>query len=152
MAEAVLLCEAVSTRPVEPPQATQGSGSSGRAPTAAAAASKEEGSSTLMHYRPRLQGVRIADDGVSKDVLSLLFQLVQWQMRKADKFREVLPPLLVMPTCHFLGAGDAVPCFHRAWMSPAVMLAMRLQAYIHLSVEIPVVPDLLVSCNLQLVL
>lgn len=44
-----------------------------------------------MHYRPRLHGVRLADDAMGKDVLGLLFQLVQWQMRKADKFREVWP-------------------------------------------------------------
>lgn len=86
MAQAGLLCEAVSTRPVEPQSTPSSSNGSGRA-----VAAKEEGGSTLMHYRPRLHGVRIADEAVSKDVLGLLFQLVQWQMRKADKFREVWP-------------------------------------------------------------
>lgn len=88
MAQAVLLCESVSTRPVEPRSTPSSSGGGGGGGGRAAAA-KEEGGSTLMHYRPRLHGVRIADEVVGKDVLGLLFQLVQWQMRKADKFREV---------------------------------------------------------------
>lgn len=100
MTEAALLCDAVSTRPADPPPTAPSSGG-GRTPAAATASKEEGGGSTLMHYRPRLHGVRIADDAVSKDVLALLFQLVQWQMRKADKFREVLPESLrCLMHCH----------------------------------------------------
>lgn len=58
-------------------------------------AGKEEGSATLLQYRTQLPDVRLADEATSKDVLGLLFQLVQMQIRKAEKFREVRsPPLL----------------------------------------------------------
>lgn len=52
-------------------------------------AAKEEGSATLMQYRKQLPDVRVADEATSKDVLGLLFQLVQMQIRKAEKYREV---------------------------------------------------------------
>lgn len=94
----MLVCEAALGGSPAPPQgggstpagitnSTSNSGSAQGAPKGSGG--KEEGSATLLQYCRQLPDVRVADEGTSKDVLALLFQLVQMQIRKAEKFREV---------------------------------------------------------------
>jgi hypothetical protein len=100
MLQAMLVCEAALGGTAAPPQGPSStsvgnannsySNSNGAQGTLAkGSGGKEEGSATLMQYRSQLPDVRVADEGTSKDVLGLLFQLVQMQIRKAEKFREV---------------------------------------------------------------
>eukprot|EP00892_Ulva_mutabilis_P010542 jgi/Ulvmu1/7860/UM004_0091.1 len=145
MGEAALLCEAVSTRPAESPQAAQSSSGGSRVSAAAAASSKEEGgSSTLMHYRPRLHGVRIADEAVSKDVLALLFQLVQWQMRKADKFREGLPR--TMKRC-LAGMKEVAWAVSEPGRAKLVLIAPNIQIPCPDSILLEQVLELVAKCR-----
>lgn len=102
MLQAILVCEAVvgasgASQTQGGSNATAGNnnqnnssnGAQGNSLAKNNSSGKEEGSATLLQYRKHLPDVRVADDGTSKDVLGLLFQLVQMQIRKAEKFREV---------------------------------------------------------------
>lgn len=76
-----------AARPPQPPPA--------RPPPARKPASQTEeapASATLIPYCSRLIGVRLSDELTSKAALTLLFQLVQWQMRKAERYKEARPP------------------------------------------------------------
>jgi hypothetical protein len=100
MLQAMLVCEAAVAAAAPPPQppnsSTAGnannsfSNSNGtQGAQAKGGGGREEGSATLMQYRSELPDVRVADERMTKDVLGLLFHLVQMQIRKAEKFREV---------------------------------------------------------------
>lgn len=98
MLQAMLVCEAALGGAAQGGNAVHagnsnsmhGPGSAhGGAAAKGGSAGKEEGAATLLQYRTQLPDVRVADDHTSKDVLGLLFQLVQMQIRKAEKFREV---------------------------------------------------------------
>jgi hypothetical protein len=85
VAQAMMLCNAaMSTLLPQSSQMNHGASVSSKGEP-----SKDEALATLTHYSKQLPQVRMADDAMSKDVLALLFQLVQVQIRKAEKFREV---------------------------------------------------------------
>ena len=62
----------------------------GDMPGSATALDEAAQAPTLIPYAHKLGGVLLADDATSKTALQLLFQLVQWQLRKAEKYKEVL--------------------------------------------------------------
>jgi hypothetical protein len=70
---------ASANRPAPPRQQLPSAGSS----------AELQASATLIPYCHLLTGVRLSDELTSKTALSLLFQLVQWQMRKAERFKGV---------------------------------------------------------------
>jgi hypothetical protein len=63
-------------------------------------------------YMHQLPGVLLADELTSKTALKLLFQLVQWQMRKAEKYAEVrAAACTALCNCKFLRAARS--CLHQ---------------------------------------
>ena len=72
------------TRPPQPPPHAR------PPPARKPATQSEDGptTATLIPYCSRLIGVRLSDELTSKAALTLLFQLVQWQMRKAERYKE----------------------------------------------------------------